>query len=282
MTTLVAILFCLSLQRFANLGGQFGSAWFELYLKSLNRVLKKPDSRLAIPLIIVPVWLVFLILHLVFKGSFFGLYDLLMAVVILFLAVDARDFKNKLKPYFTALAESNTQGAIAAASDFVDSDFSGDMLELQKSVSKGILIKSFERIFAGLFWFIFFGIYGLSGYFLITLIKHQALKVSSDYINLAKFAAKLQNILEWLPSRFVGFSYALVGRFSKGSNYCLANLWGGLDSVRKFAFESGLAALDLDAGDSGDEENHAALDIINRVLIIWLVAVVFALLGFLL
>jgi AmpE protein len=286
--TLIAILFCLALQRFANVGGWFQMSWFEAYLRSLNQWLSKLDVRLAILLVLAPILAFFALIHFIFMWHFFGLFDLILAVVVLFFCIDARDQKSKLTSYFESLEKGDMHAAGNAVSGFISDDSLGNMGDLKRAVTRAILLKSFEQLFVGLFWFIFFGIFGVffgicgvTTYFLLNLLRQNALKVNSNYIELAKLAAKIQEILEWLPARLLGFSYALVGNFNKGANYCSKNLWSALHVVKKFVVDSGLAALDVspNASDADQNENHAALDIINRVLIIWLVGVGLILIG---
>lgn len=282
--TLIAILFCLAIQRFANIGGFMPAIWFEAYLKLLGPWIAKLDERLVILLVIAPILLLFLLLHFIFMSYFFNLFDLILAVVVLFLCIDARDLKNRLVPYFSELEKSNLHGAAEAVTGLISDEAIGKMAELPREVTRAILLKSFEQIFAGLFWFMVFNIYGITTYSLIVLLRQNALKVNAHYVELAKLAAKIQEILEWLPARLLGFSYALVGNFNKGSNYCSKNLWLGLSLVKKFVVDSGLAALDVSSNvvDADKGENQAALDIINRVLIVWLVGVALVSIGFLL
>jgi len=281
---LIAILFCLALQRFVNIGGWFQTSWFEAYLRILNPWLSKIDERLVILLVVAPVLLLFVLLHFIFMWYFFGLFDLILSVVVLFFCIDARDLKNKLIPYFDSLEKADVHAAGNAVAGFISDDSIGNMADLHRAVSRAILLKSFEQVFVGLFWFIIFGMYGITTYFLMTLLRQNALKVNSNYIELAKLAAQVQGILEWLPARLLGFSYALVGNFNKGCNYCSKYLWSGLSEVKKFVVDSGLAALDVspNISDADQNENRATLDIINRVLIVWLVGAALVLIGILL
>lgn len=282
--TLIAILFCLALQRFANVGGWFQASWFEAYLRWLNPWLSKLDERLVILSVIAPVLLLFALLHLIFAHHWFGLFDIILGVIVLFFCIDARDLKSKLTPYFNAVEKSDMHTASEAVTDFISDVSIGNMADLHRAVTKAILLKSFEHVFVGLFWFIVFGIYGVATYFLVTLLRQNALKVNPNYIELAKLAAQVQDVLEWLPARLLGFTYSLVGHFNKGFNYVLKHLWLGLSEVKKFAVDSGLAALDASSNvaDADKSENYAALDIVNRVLIIWLIAVALVLIGILL
>ncbi len=279
---LITILFCLALQRFANVGGWFQILWFESYLKTLNPWLSKLDERLAILLVVTPVLLFFVLLHFIFSlWHFFSLFDLIMSTAILFFCIDARDLKHKLTSYFDSLDKSDIHAASNAVADFISDDSIGNMADLSRAVSRAILLKSFEQMFVGLFWFMIFGVYGVTSYFLMTLLRQGALKINPNYIELAKLAAKVQEVMEWFPARLLGFSYALVGNFSKGFGYCSKCLWSGLAEVRKFAVDSGLAALDVrpDANEADQNENLEALDIINRVLIVWLIGAALVFIG---
>ena len=281
---LIAILFCLALQRFANVGGWFQASWFESYLRRLSPLLIKLDERVMMLAIVAPVLLLFVLLHFIFMWRLFGLFDLILAVTVLFFCIDARDLKSKLTPYFTSLEKSDMHTASSAVSDFISDASIGNTADLHRAVTSAILLRSFEQLFAGLFWFMIFGIYGVATYFLMTLLRQNALKVNPNYIGIAKLAAQIQDGLEWLPSRLLGFSYALSGHFNKGFNYCMKNLWSGLSDVKKFTVGSGLAALDVNSNavDADQSENQAALDLINRVLIIWLIALALVLVGILL
>lgn len=276
---LIAVLFCLALQRFVDVSGGDHASWFEYYLRRLSPWIVKVDERLAVVLVIAPVLLLFLLSHLLFKSYLFGLFDLVSAVIVLFFCIDARDLRNKLKEYFSSLEKSDVHAAAVAAEGFIADDAMGNMAELRRAVTKAILVKSFENIFAGLFWFMIFGVYGVVTYTLINLLRQHSLKVDPNYIELIKISAKIQSALEWVPSRLVGFSYALVGNFNKGFGYSIRYLWTGLTEVKQFAVDSGLAALDVDGAEVNQHENYEALEIVSRVLIIWLVMLTLVLIG---
>ena len=272
---LIAILFCLAFQRFANISGWFKPLWFITYLKMWDHVLVKLNEKLAILLIIIPILLLFRLLHFIFMRHFLGLFDLVFSVIVLFFCIDARDLKNQLTPYFSSMDKHDLHSAENSVRDFIDDTVIGNVAELPRAISVAILLKSFEQVFVGLFWFIVFGVYGVSTYFLLNLIRQNALTVNPNYIELAKLAAKMQSILEWLPSRILGFSYALVGHFNKSVSSCYKNFWSGLQSVKQYVILSGLASLDANPNrnEATTEENRAVLDLINRTLIIWLIVV---------
>jgi AmpE protein len=281
---LIAILICLALQRFADMGGWFKSSWFETYLKVLSPRMGKLNEWVVIFLIIVPILLLLALLHFIFASRLFGLFDLILATFILFFCIDARDLRSKLAVYFANIEKGDSYAAAEIVVDFVGDVSSDTPAELNRAVTKAILLNSFEQLFAGLFWFMIFGVYGVTAYFLVRLLRKNALRVDSNYIELAKLAARIQDALDWIPSRLVGISYALVGNFNKGFGYCNRSLLSGLTGVRRFSVDSGLAALDVesDSAKAVVKENYAALDLIDHALIIWLVGLILVLLGVLL
>jgi membrane protein required for beta-lactamase induction len=284
---LVAVLLCLALQRFANMGGWFQMSWFELYLKTLNPWITKLNEWVAILLVVAPVLLLLVLLHFLFSWRLFGLFNLILTTAILFFCIDARDFKNQLEAYFNNLEKGDTHAAANAVANFIGDASSSTTAELNRAVTKAILLNSFTQLFTGLFWFMVFGVYGIYAvavYFLIVLLRKSALKVDANYVELAKLTTKIQAVLDWLPSRLIGISYSLVGNFNKGFAYCHKNLWTGLTDARKFTIDAGIASLDVDpdVAKATPIENYAALDLINRVLIVWLIALFFVWLGVLL
>lgn len=279
---LIAILICLALQRVANIGSCFQLSWFESYLKYLTPWLSKLNEWLALSLMIAPVLFLLVLLQFLFSWRLFGLCNLVLATFVLFLCIDARDFKNQLTVYFTDLEKEDIQAATDAVVDITGNVSFLTSGRLCRSVTETVLLKSFEQLFAGMFWFIVFGIYGVVVYFLITLLRRNSFKVDSNYVELATLAERIQNILNLIPSRLVGLSYALAGNFNKGFRYCRYHLLSGPNEVNRFSIDAGLAALDvgIDLDKVNQKENYETLDLINRVLIIWIVALALVLLGF--
>lgn len=279
--TLIAILFCLGVQRFANVGGLFRISWFESYLKLLNPWIAKLDKRLAILAIVAPILVAIFLLQMVFGFYLHGLLNLIFAAVVLFFCIDARGFKNRLKAYFAGMEQDDLHGAATAAAEFIGESPAENKPDLSRAVTKAIIAKSFEQIFSSLFWFMVFGVYGLATYFVIVLLSQHGLKINSGYAEIVKLAEKIQEVFEWIPSRLLGFTYSLAGCFSKGFGYFIKNISSGLAEVKKFVVESGVAALDLDPNDehADQKENVAAIDLVDRAVLVWLVALVLIVVG---
>lgn len=290
--TFITILICLALQRFVNLGG-IENKWFKLYLDKLQPIIHKFNKWIIILLIILPVFVVLGLLHILLLWRLFGLFYLILASIVLFVSMDARDLRHLLIEYFANYEKNNFTAAAESVNNFIDQPAPTNPQELARVVTKTILYKSCEKIFVVLFWFIILGIYGAAGYCLIDLIRKTASEIDQksphkkglDYAELSTLAVKIQNILDWLPTRILGFSYALAGNFMSGFTYCIKHLQTSYTENPKVAVESGLTALDIDLEDNSKasiNENHAALELIDRTLIIWIVAFALISLGMLL
>lgn len=280
--TLFAILVSLGVQRFANVGGWFKESWFEFYLSRLSSWIPKFNKHLAMILILTPVLLSLLLFQIITVLCFGKYFNAIFSIALLLLCVDARSFKKGLEGYFFAVEKKEIDSAVTAAANFVDGDGAKDLSSLSRSVTKAIILKSFERVFVGLFWFIMLGVYGLAIYFIFVLTRNNATKINAGYVELSKLAEKAQSIMGWLPSRLLGFTFSLVGYFNKGFAYCVTNALSGLDSVRKFVLESGMASLDIGESTQADQtENIDAIDLIDRSLIIWLTVIALILIGML-
>ena len=85
---LIAVLFCLALQRFVNVGNWFKVSWFEVYLKWLGTRFSKLNEKLIVVLVIIPFLLVFALIQLFFIWYWFGLVDLMLSILVLSYCID--------------------------------------------------------------------------------------------------------------------------------------------------------------------------------------------------
>jgi len=246
---LITVLLCLAIQRIFNLAGNIPETWVLSYLRIFHKVAGKINAILAVGLFVVPIVILLGIVNFITARFLYGFFSLLLATVVLFFCIDVRDL---------AYAKKNVVLS-----------------------NKSILSQAFVTIFPGLFWFMLFGSFGVIIYTSIRLINKNILHIDPKFTNILKLTTSLQAALDWIPSRILAISYALVGNFSKGFNYFKKHVRSDFYDAQNFATASGLAALDLESNaDKKEEQYHVALDLVNRVLIIWLVALFFVTLGF--
>lgn len=133
------------------------------------------------------------------------------------------------------------------------------------------LSKVYRDLFSMLFWFAVFGPVGLAFYYLVSHFNdyfktHQ----SSESRELLLHSQKVLAVLDWVPVRLFTFCFALVGHFSV---------------VFKVWMKSALAGLDPDlsliphCGQPVVKTTDDAIQLLNRVLIVWLVAIALVTIG---
>jgi len=281
---LISILIALVVQRFANMAGWLRSSWFEIYLGWLRPILAKSNKWVAIAIVILPVFVILGILHFFLMWRLFGLFFLFLSCAVLLLCMDARNIKNQLDKYFEFAEKKDSEGAVNVVAELTTEPLPHNLGELNRVVTKHIFIKNYTNIFSVLFWVCVLNIYGAAGYTIVVLLRRLAIKVDGSFGDIASAAGSIQDILDWVPVRFLGLTYALVGHFSQCFSFFVKHLKTGLHNNMKIVVESGLSALgaNIDENASTLEENKAALDLIDRTLIVWIVIVALVTLGMLL
>lgn len=242
----ITVLLCLAMQRIFNLAGHISEVWIFNYLSMFHKITSKINAILAVCLFVMPIVLCLGIINFIAAKFLYGFFSLLLTATILFFCIDVRDLSYVKKNVVLS--------------------------------NKGILAQAFVTIFSGLFWFMLFGSFGVVIYTSIKLINNNILRVDSKFTNILKLTTNIQAALDWTPARILAISYALVGSFNKGFSYFKKHAWFNFYDAQGFTIASGLAALDLD--NDKQEQYHVALDLVNRVLIIWLTALFFVTLGF--
>ena len=79
------------------------------------------------------------------------------------------------------------------------------------------------------------------------------------------------DLLDWLPSRLLGLTYALVGRFAPSFNLWWQQLRKIGQNQALLSVGWGLAALDLDEHSLLYARAAQAKAVVNRSLVVWVV-----------
>lgn len=289
LITLIAVLVALVVQRYGNVAGWFNATWFDKYLTWLRPFIAKATNKwFGFGVIIAPIFILLALLHLILMQGFFGLFYLIFSSLILLLCMDARDIKNQLANYFVSAEKNDVGGAVEAirSSELVEQStlLPESLPELNREVTKIIFFRHYEKVFGVLFWFSIANVYGAVFYTLLSLMKDRVENVDGSFKELAIVANFVQSILDWIPIRILNLIYALVGNFSQGFAFFKHKLNCGLNDNVKIVVDSGLAVLGVNIEhDSGTwSENKLAIELIDRVLIIWIVVLSLVTFGMLL
>lgn len=285
--TLLVIVITFVIQRYLGLGENFSRVnWFVHYLKRMQSVLRRTGlwaNIAGIILTILPVVILVALGQWFLRGWFFGIWRFFYDLLFLWLCLDAYQLRAKLTEYLTALAQDQGPDIYSHGVKFLRrQEVDSNTPAVARAITVEIFLRSEERLFGVLFWFIVLGPFATVTYFLIMLIRDLAAEPNSAFVELLNPATKLCGILDWIPVRITGLSYALIGHFKTGFNYFRKKVSAGISQTQQYAVESGFAALNIEHVDvihADLEENQEALSLVDRAVYVWIVVVAIFTLG---
>lgn len=245
---LTALLICLFVQRMLHFDSySHHYNWFGYYYEWVKgRFSTSPAwSGLAgVGIVVLPALVVF-ILFAVFVFYAIGMIGYyILTLVVLWYYLDARKLKNEV-----------------------------NQITVQK-----LLEQADQGIFPIIFWLLIFGVTGVVMYALFISLRHHLQQEAQGDVEqgLLRVSIKAQGVLDWIPLRLLGATYALVGHFGPTFKVWYQNLFTGMDHTREQAAECGLIALNLadQATQPVTEDQVASIQsLINRALLVWLVVI---------
>ena len=264
--------------------------WLE---NKLNRVRNKSSflSRLwgvaAWGLLILPMVALFYWLEsevLSTQGSFIlGIVCLTFAIGTKSLIQHARVVADALKTPDLILARKKI--AMIVSRDTSNSDEKA----INKATIESVLENGSDAIFAAIFWFVVLGAPGVVLYRLANTLDAMWGYRTERFNSFGWAAARIDDVLNWLPARLTGLSYALAGNISSALSCWMkqAKLWHGINPGVVMA--SGAGALNIKIGgvatyhgskierpELGCDNTPRVADIdrsiqlVNKSIIIWL------------
>lgn len=126
---------------------------------------------------------------------------------------------------------------------------------------------SYQKIFSLLFWYFIFGPAGLAFYIVVRTLQAYLLEQQH-------FFGLLLGILDWVPVRLMGFSFAVVGNFSAVFKEWIRVLFQGIGDNAVLLTSWTDAALG-----SENKNSQEMMRLIQRALIAWLVVMALVTIG---
>lgn len=241
--TFIIVLICIALQRFLKLDSMSHQVhWIEPYTRwmySKTNQIAHGHAMVSLLILIIPLLLGISIIFALIYHLFGSIGYFVGSALLLWYCLDARELKNN--PY---------EGG---------------------NVSK-LFIHTYRHLFAIVFWFAAFGPVGLTLYVVIdNLRRYLESQPDEKQINLLYFITHVQGLLDWVPLRLLGMTFAFVGHFSNSFKLVVDQLFSGIKHNQQQIVDWGLAA------QLGDEINAEAsladtFTLIDRALIVWLMA----------
>ena len=264
-TILVIILLALALDRWLPERGGFRlwvwySDWAESIEQRFNGGLRS-QGIFAVLLAIAPI-LIAMSLATLILGQIAGALTFLFSVAVLYLCVDLY----RLGDVAQAVAVALENGDIAHAAVRLKELTGKDTVETTEAgvahaTVEAILKQGNKLVTAPIFWFLLLGPLGAMLQRLASVLDRLWAHRTARFTEFGWTAARLDDLLSWIPARITAISYAIMGSF-EDALHCWrrqAGMWSGLSSGPLLA--SGMGALHLDTCEDGEKDAYGNMAI---------------------
>lgn len=306
--TLITLLLALVLERFLGYMSDFRNprrldAYVGRFGALLDRIgLTHPGFRLlmlALPPVLVVGWLGGWL-----SAVLLGLPGIIFGVAILLYCLGPEDLEEEINNYIEAVAVGDEARQRRVAGRLLGDVPPDDAGVRARRVALAGFAESNDRLFTVIFWFALMGPAAAVLYRLVHGIAraHDAVPPADEAElgedaesgetreGVAKVAAGLAGLMEWVPARLAALGYAITGSFDHALVGLREHFWSSEDGLRRgsrlLLSESGAGAVRLD--DLLDDEADAATlsavfatvtNHIQRNLIVWMAALALLTLG---
>lgn len=274
----IVILICLGLERYFHLGEKIMRSHcgqcFGRYLKLLASWVQSENawrSWTGLAVTILPAIVTVTLLYWLLCSVAYGLVAMLLSVAVLLYSLGPADLYHQVNNYFAANENKDKEQAATLLTEILGDKPPQTEAKAQRALTETILGQANERLFAVVLWFALLGPAGALLYRMATLSKQNASSEDGILKNCQNEANLLVDVLNWLPARVMGIVYFLAGNFSTGFSCWIKHAWMGFKANHILLVECPMLALGLKtdkAAGASLDDSHAALDLVDRSLII--------------
>jgi adenosylcobinamide-phosphate synthase len=137
-----------------------------------------------------------------------------VSVLTLYLAIGLRSLGEHAKPVADALTNDQLDDARRAVGRMVSRDTGAlNTQQVSAAATESVLENGNDAVFGALFWFAVLGAPGALLYRLANTLDAMWGYRTSRYENFGWAAARIDDVLNFVPARLTAFTYALCGRF---------------------------------------------------------------------
>lgn len=170
------------------------------------------QSRAGIVALLFLPLMILLILHSWSINALGGVPEWILSFFVLILSLGPKDLEHQVTAFVDARDHGNNERANRIAAEIMGRKATEIEPELSIKVSEAIVEQANNRLIGVIFWFCILGPFGAMLYRLTSLAE-QFSRDDSERLMLNQQAFHLLHILNWIPSRLLAATYALVGNF---------------------------------------------------------------------
>lgn len=194
---------------------------FGLLVKRVESFLYPGDSAsnrkkllfgtLAVSVLLIPITLISAII------VSFDSISIIFSIIVLTLCIGHKSLHDHARPIANALQSGDNEQARYLASRIVSRDPA--TLNIPRATIESVLENGADSMFSALFWFLVGGVPAVICYRLANTLDAIWGYRSPRYLYFGHFAARLDDVLNYIPARLTALSYAIVGH-SKTAIQC--------------------------------------------------------------
>lgn len=178
--------------------------------KPLFLTSNKLSGIVALPLLCLPLALVWHYWMLTLDDSPVVAY--LLEALVVYLTIGHRSLWDHIRPITAALFRQDDASARQHTAMIVSRD--PETLNIEVSAIESVLENGSDAIFAAIFWFVMAGVAGAVFYRLVNTLDAMWGYRTERYSDFGWAAAKLDDVLNYLPARCTALSYAVLSDYA--------------------------------------------------------------------
>lgn len=185
---------------------------FGMLVSRVERALHQPKSsngqQIARGFIAVMILLVPISMASYFIADIDG-FGVVFPILVLTLCIGHKSLHDHAMPIANALENDDIEQARLYTSHIVSRDPA--TLHIPRAAIESVLENGADSVFSALFWFLIGGVPAVIFYRLSNTLDAMWGYRNERYLYFGRFAARLDDVLNYIPARLTALSYALVG-----------------------------------------------------------------------